>query len=105
MHYIVPFYGVEDDPDDTDLIKEECKKIGITDYEFFGESKEFFAVFNKNIPVIVLDYNLPGTNGQQVLDKARKINPTVRAILISTVITDEMQARLIMSGAKDFVVK
>ncbi len=105
MHYILPFYGIEDDPDDTEIIKEACNKVGVTDYEFFAEDKEFFAVFNDHIPVIVLDYNLPDTNGQAVLDRARRINPTVRAILISGIITEEMAARLSVAGAKDFVVK
>lgn len=105
MQYILPVFGVEDDKDDAESIVEAFKSEGIHDYQFFPEPGEFFAVFNENVPVIVIDYNLPSMNGQQVLDKARKINRTVKAILMSGVITPEMSARLGVSGASDFVVK
>lgn len=105
MQYILPVFGVEDDKEDSESIIEAFKHEGIHDYFFFPEPGEFFAVFSENVPVIVIDYNLPLMNGQEVLDKAKRINKSVKAILISGVITPEMSARLILSGAVDFVVK
>lgn len=105
MNYILPVFGIEDDRDDSEAISEAFVAEGIHDYYFFPEPGEFFAVFDEKVPVIVIDYNLPGMNGQDVLDKARKINATVRPILISGVITLEMLAKLNVSGMVDFVVK
>lgn len=105
MQYILPVFGVEDDREDSESIIEAFKEEGIHDYFFFPEPGEFFAVFSEHVPVIVIDYNLPLMNGQEVLDKAKRINKGVKAILISGVITLEMSARLSISGAVDFVVK
>lgn len=105
MHYIIPFFGIEDDPDDTDLIKEACDKRGITDYEFFPEPGEFFEVFKQSpgVRVVVIDYNLPQMNGQEVLKKVLTIRPKCRCIVISGLLTLEVIARL--KDADDFVVK
>jgi DNA-binding NtrC family response regulator len=105
MHYIIPFFGIEDDPDDTDLIKEACNKKGITDYEFFPEPGEFLEVFRQSagVRVVVIDYNLPKMNGQEVLQKVLAIRPKCRCIVISGILTLEVIARL--KDASDFVVK
>lgn len=105
MTQILPVLGIEDDVDDTESIIDAFRKRGIADYLFFPEPGEFFAVFNDSFRVVVIDYNLPGMNGQQVLDRILKICKKCRAIIISGVITQEMYLRLQIIGAKDFVIK
>ena len=105
MQPAIIVFGLEDDIDDTFFIKEAFLKLGIQEYEFFSDPAEFFAVFNEDIHVAVVDFNLPGMNGQEVLDRILRINKSCRVVIISGNITNEMTVQLSLSGAKDCVVK
>lgn len=105
MQYLIPAYAIEDDLDDVKSMTEAFDKEGEIDYQFFKDAKEFFHVFNENVWIVVIDYNLPGMNGQQILDRVLQINPDCHGIIISGVITPEMEVRLGLSGAKDCIEK
>lgn len=105
MQYLIPAYAIEDDLDDVKSMTEAFDKEGEIDYHFFNNPKEFFSVFNEDVYLVVVDYNLPGMNGQEILDKVLQINPDCHAIIISGVITLEMATRLGLSGAKDCIEK
>lgn len=105
MQTLIPVLGIDDDFQDTELIIDALKEMGINSYYFFPDPSQFFKVFNDRYRVIIIDYNLPGMNGQAVLDRVLKVCSKCRAIIISGVITPEMHLRLQISGAKDFVIK
>lgn len=105
MQKLIPVLGIEDDRDDVEAMSQALDRADIPDYYFFPEAKEFFAVFNENYRVIIIDLNLPGMNGQEILDKVLKICKKCRAIIISGVVTQELWMRLQIVGAKDFIIK
>lgn len=98
-------FAIEDDLDDTKFLQEAFNRVGIVDYEFFPNSGEFFAVFNEHVPVVVVDLNLPGMHGLDVLRKIKKINERCKVIAASGVITNEMTVQLSLSKADGIVVK
>src|SRR5688572_9935272 len=105
MQKLIPVLGIDDDRDDVELMSHALNSADIPDYHFFPEAGEFFAVFNENYRVIIIDLNLPGMNGQAVLNKVRKICEKCRAIVISGIITQDRWMELQIIGAVDFVIK
>jgi DNA-binding NtrC family response regulator len=100
-------FGLEDDLDDQESIIEAFRDEQLFNYEFFADIAEFMHVI-KQTPkarVVVLDYNLPGGTGQEVLDELKGLIPNLKATIISAIITNEMAVQLALSGAKDCVVK
>ena len=101
-------FGLEDDRDDQESIIEAFKEEQLFHYEFFADIKEFLHVIKRSpkARVVVLDYNLPGGTGQEVLDELKKlIGSKLKATIISGIITNEMTVQLALSGAKDCVEK
>lgn len=98
-------FGLEDDAEDTELMTRAFKGLGITDVEFFSDPEEFFHCFTPDIHVAVVDYNLPGMNGQEVMDKIFRINKSCKVTIMSGALTNEMMANLVFSGAKGCVEK
>lgn len=105
MQTLIPVLGIDDDIQDVETMSHALESNDIPDYYFFPEAGEFFAVFTPNYRVIIIDLNLPGMNGQAILDKVIKICSKCRAIVISGVLDQEMWMRLQILGAKDFIVK
>lgn len=105
MKYLVPAFVVEDDQDDIGTMTEAFDKEGEIDYHFFNTSDEFFSVIDENVWIVILDYNLPKMNGQQILDKVLQINKECHCILVSGVMSREMEVAAMYSGAKDCIEK
>lgn len=100
-------FGLEDDRDDQESIIEAFKEEELFYYEFFADIKEFYHVIKRTpkARVVVIDYNLPGGTGQEVLDTLKSFIPKLKATIISGLITNEMTVQLALSGAKKCVEK
>ena len=55
--------------------------------------------------VLLLDINMPGADGLQVLEKIRAAQPAVRVIMISADATLERVTQALEKGASGFIVK
>lgn len=105
MQYLVPCFVLDDDKQDIETMKEQFDKEHELDCHFFTNPSEFINVFNEDVWVAVIDFNLPGMDGQRILDHVLKINPECHAILISGLITPSLAVRLNFAGAKDCIEK
>lgn len=98
---------LEDNESDLELIKYELKKLK-SDYslKWVKNKAEFVAALNFELPDILLsDYNLPDTNGEESLAMLRKKDQSVPFILISSTIGEEKAVNLMRNGANDFIMK
>lgn len=107
MNATALIFGLEDDLDDQESIIAAFKAEGLFNYEFFANIGEFIHLIKRtpNARVVVIDYNLPGGTGQEVLDQIKGIIKKLKATIISGVITPKMSVDLALSGANDCVVK
>jgi DNA-binding NarL/FixJ family response regulator len=55
--------------------------------------------------IIILDYGLPGINGYETLLEIKKRNPSTHVIILSSNKDKALAAKLLSSGADDFILK
>ena len=57
------------------------------------------------VDAVLIDILLPGIHGLEVLRQAKALHPSARAIMMTGLTPDEMQAEAIKGGADGFVPK
>ena len=60
-----------------------------------AKALELYTRQRQSIPVVLLDYHLPGLNGAVALAHLRKLNPDVKVLLCSGV--DDLRIRVLMN--------
>ncbi len=71
----------------------------------FFNAEDFFSSLHEKPDVVTLDYRLPETNGEQVLEKIKELNPDTEVIIISEQENIETAVTLLKKGAYDYLVK
>jgi signal transduction histidine kinase/DNA-binding response OmpR family regulator len=98
---------LEDNPADADLIRFELEEAGIvfeskvimTEKDFIRELKDFSP------DIILSDYDLPGYNGALALAEAKRRSPDIPFILVTGAVQEERAIEVLISGARDYVMK
>jgi two-component system response regulator FixJ len=66
----------------------------------FADPAEFIKHASEHpVPLVVVDFMMPGLNGLQVQDTLRVISPDTRLIMISAATDPEIDARFLAGGA------
>lgn len=73
--------------------------------EIFSNGKQCLNNLYKNPSVILLDYNMPGLSGLEVLNKIREFNPDLPVIIVSGQQEIATAVELLKKGAYDYVLK
>jgi PAS domain S-box-containing protein len=97
---------IEDNPADSRFIEEILKESGGINYDiiFTDTLAEGIAKVNKDIDVILLDLNLPDSNGIETLKKFQMSN-IATVIILSGIQDIELANESIIYGAQDYLVK
>jgi len=78
------------------------------DYKIFtsndGESA-MEIIINNSVEIVLTDYNMPGWNGQQVLQKVKLLNPSIDVVVMTAYGTIESAVAMMKNGAFDFLTK
>jgi PAS domain S-box-containing protein len=83
------------------------KRLGYTVIEAKG-GKEAIEIYEENedkIDMVILDMILPETNGGEVFDKLRAINPNVKVLLSSGYSIDSQANEILKRGCDGFIQK
>lgn len=103
----------EDDPDDQEMLKEVFLGIDEDYHLTFAETGEQILSFlgklrDDQLPcLIVLDYNMPGLNGADIL-KELNANPRyehIPRVIWSTSGSDQFRTKCLDLGAADYIIK
>ena len=99
--------SVEDDPRDTELIKERLESDDIACEVMRIETEAAFvaALEGGEVDLILADYTLPSFDGLSALKLAMKIRPEVPFIFFSGTLGEEVAIEALKIGATDYVVK
>ncbi len=103
----------EDDPDDQELLKEVFTSVDETLILFFvNNGNEVFSALEKlrddQMPcLIVLDYNMPGLNGAEILRElsTNERYKNIPKVVWSTAGSEKFRNHCLEFGATDYIIK
>jgi len=98
---------VEDNPVDVELIRQNLRRGGVDAEVIVVDSAQEceFLLDREKFDLIISDYNLPSTNGLEVLSVVRKKHPTIPFILVSGSLGEETAIEALKQGATDYILK
>ena len=96
---------IEDEPEIAQFLKPNLEaSCFAVDVAIDGETGSFMARTN-SYDLIILDYNLPKKNGQQVCDEIRQKNIEVPIIMLSVIANTNKKIEMLNSGVDDYLTK
>jgi CheY-like chemotaxis protein len=97
---------VDDNPDDTAILKRAAQNFGIKRADFFVTGEQALEFLRKKpADVALVDYHLPGMNGLRLIEQMRNEFPRLDVILVTGVRDERIAADAIKLGAKDYLCK
>ena len=98
---------LEDEPVDAELTARALEPAGIKAQVKVVDTRESFAEQLTQSPpdLILADYTLPGFDGEQALEIARRTAPEVPFIFVTGTLGEEHAVDLLKQGAWDYVTK
>lgn len=97
---------VEDSPTDVLLTEEalaQASRFRLRSSERLGEALRLLS--EAHFDVVLLDLNLPDSQGLDTLQALRRKNPKVAVIVLTGKDDEELAVRALQEGAKDYLVK
>ena len=96
--------AIEDDEDAAELIRYNLKNEYLVDIAGTGE--EGLSLWeSKRHDLVLLDYMLPGIQGDEVLEKIMRLDKNQPVIIMTASDKPEMSKNLILNGASDYLCK
>ena len=108
MNSLVQILVVEDDPIDTDFIKEMLKETGSMKFQIAAVSRlsEALAHLKTATPdLVLLDLGLPDSQGLQTFQYLHRATPHIPVVVLTGTDDQEMAVTAVREGAQDFLVK
>jgi signal transduction histidine kinase/CheY-like chemotaxis protein len=69
------------------------------------EGLEIYATERGTFDLVILDILMPGLSGEDVFTRLQKMNPDVRALVVSGFSSGDVVARILGNGGRDFIQK
>jgi len=102
---LVKIFIVEDDQFLGNLLKKTLEKLDNTDVTHFLTPEECLNNLHLNPDIVTIDYNLPGMNGVQLLEKIRNLNDNIQCIMVSGQEKMDVVIDTYRKGAIDYIIK
>ena len=101
------FLLIDDEPMVTDICEMMLKNLGHEVIKAYSGSEglELYEANRNRIDLIISDFNMPGMNGQEVVDKLRIINQSVKVLLSSGGLSVTHEEDAIGRGFNGFLQK
>jgi ActR/RegA family two-component response regulator len=97
---------VEDDPNDTLLEAKALERFGIKQIYAVETAEHALEVLAKeSCDIVLIDYNLPGMHGLNLVERVRELQPETRLIVVTGVRDERLAVSAIKAGAVDFLCK
>lgn len=96
---------VEDEPAISFLQRKTLEEHGFSVEKAYDANAALDRIAAGGVDVVLLDYQLPGMTGQEVLEKIMSMRPSPPVIMVTGHGDETLAANSIKQGAKDYVVK
>ena len=73
--------------------------------EKFTSGEEFLETLSSNTHIVILDLNLPGINGLEILEKIKAHDNQIKVMVVSQQKEVDLVVKIYRAGASDYVVK
>jgi len=103
--YVTRIFVVEDNEFFAQLIKAKLETNDSYEVSLFGNGEDFKAALHLNPDIVVLDYNLPNTNGIDLLKEIKNFNNQIKTILLSGQEKIEVVIEAYENGAEEYIKK
>ena len=97
--------AVDDEPLNLDVLEQELSDLGYAVEKASGGRAALEQLAKTPVALVLLDYQMPGMNGIEVLNEIKKQDPALPVIIITAYGTIERAVEAIKSGADDFITK
>ena len=98
-------FVVEDNNFYLDLIKSNLQEMNHSNIMAFLSGEECLENLHKNPEIVILDFNLTGINGIEVLQKIKRHNTDTEVIFLSTQKDINVAVNSLKYGAYDYIEK
>ena len=99
------FFIVDDDPFYRMLYNQHLLNLGFRDNILMDNGEDCLNRLHMEPDIIFLDYNMPPSNGIEILQKIKKTNPNIYILLISGQTDIQVALSALKHGAADYIVK
>ena len=96
---------VDDEPLNLDLLDQELEEMGLVTERALNGSEALSKLNTANPDLVLLDYQMPGMNGIEVLREIRGRDKNLPVIIITAYGTIERAVEAVKAGANDFITK
>lgn len=103
--YVTRIYVVEDNEFFAQMIKQKLELTENYEVTLFHNGADFKAAIHTNPDIVVLDYNLPNSNGIDLLKDIKNYNNQIKTILLSGQEKIEVVIEAYENGAEEYIKK
>lgn len=96
---------VDDEATQREILAGFLKKQGYAIFTARNGSEALTVFMDHSVDLVLLDHRMPDMNGTEVLAKIKKINPLIRAIMITAFGSVDTAVNIMRLGADDFMEK
>jgi two-component system response regulator AtoC len=104
-NYITKIFLIDDDALYSNIIKIALSANDSYDVHTFASGEDFFNNFHLSPDIVIIDYNLPGMSGLDILKKIKNLNPNISTIILSGQDKLEVVVSAYNSGANNYIIK
>jgi DNA-binding NtrC family response regulator len=102
---VAKIFVVDDDHFLGNLIKKTLEKLDNTEVMHFLSPEECIQNLHLNPDIVTIDYNLPGMNGVELLEKIINYNDTIQCIMVSGQEKLDVVIDTYRRGVIDYIIK
>lgn len=98
---------VEDNPGDAVILEQMLNEIYDNKYEMihFLRLEDALKHINEDIDILLLDLNLPDSNGKETFNTMNIHAPELPIIILTGLLDEELAINIVSDGAQDYLVK
>lgn len=104
-NHILKIFLVEDDTFFANIVMAKLEKLENIELSHFETGKEFLDAMHKNPDLVIIDYDLPDSNGLDLLKEVKKINRDLITIFLSGQSELEVVVQAYKEKADRYIIK
>lgn len=103
--YITRIFLIDDDEMYSQIIRSSIESNDLYDVEVYHSGEDFLEKLSERPDVCIIDYNLPGISGVDVLKHIKAYDPDIATVLLSGQDKVEVVVEAYNNGANNYIIK